>query len=38
MLENRIKFRHLQCFIEVARQGSVSRAADLLSLTQPAVS
>ncbi|MBM7456642.1 LysR family pca operon transcriptional activator [Oceanisphaera litoralis] len=38
MIENRIKFRHLQCFIEVARQNSVSRAADVLSLTQPAVS
>ncbi|MBL1375868.1 pca operon transcription factor PcaQ [Zobellella iuensis] len=38
MLENRIKFRHLQCFIEVARQNSVSRAADVLALTQPAVS
>ncbi len=38
MIENRIKFRHLQCFIEVARQNSVSRAADILSLTQPAVS
>ncbi|OYD22653.1 pca operon transcription factor PcaQ [Oceanimonas baumannii] len=38
MIENRIKFRHLQCFIEVARQNSVSRAADVLALTQPAVS
>ena len=38
MLENRIKFRHLQCFLEVTRQGSVGRAADVLALTQPAVS
>ncbi len=38
MLENRIKYRHLQCFLEVNRQGSVGRAADSLSLTQPAVS
>lgn len=34
---NRIKFRHLQTFIEVARQKSVGRAADVLSITQPAV-
>ncbi|AEF53463.1 pca operon transcription factor PcaQ [Marinomonas posidonica] len=38
MLENRIKYRHLQCFLEVTRQGSVVRAADALALTQPAVS
>ncbi len=38
MLENRIKYRHLQCFLEVARQGSVGGAADVLALTQPAVS
>ncbi|MFC6673365.1 pca operon transcription factor PcaQ [Marinobacterium aestuariivivens] len=38
MLENRIKYRHLQCFLEVARQGSVGRAAGMLALTQPAVS
>ena len=38
MLENRIKYRHLQCFLEVTRQGSVIRAADVLALTQPAVS
>jgi DNA-binding transcriptional LysR family regulator len=28
----------LRCFITVAREGSVSRAAALLHLTQPAVS
>lgn len=38
MMENRIKYRHLECFLEVTRQGSVVRAADILSLTQPAVS
>ncbi|SBS32228.1 HTH-type transcriptional regulator GbpR [Marinomonas aquimarina] len=38
MIENRIKYRHLECFLEVIRQGSVVRAADVLSLTQPAVS
>lgn len=38
IIDNRIKFRHLQCFIEVVRQGGVVRAANSLSLTQPAVS
>jgi len=32
-----IKFRHLQIFIEVARQKSVGRAADILAISQPAV-
>lgn len=36
-MDSRIKFRHLQTFIEVARQKSVGRAADVLSVTQPAV-
>jgi LysR family pca operon transcriptional activator len=36
-LDSRIKFRHLQTFIEVARQKSVGRAADVLAVTQPAV-
>lgn len=36
-MDNRIKFRHLQTFIEVARQKSVGKAADVLAVTQPAV-
>ncbi len=36
-LLRRIKLRHLETFVEVARQKSVSRAAESLNLTQPAV-
>lgn len=36
-LLRRVKLRHLEAFVEVARQKSVSRAADNLNLTQPAV-
>ena len=32
-----IKFRHLTTFLEVARQKSVGKAADILAVTQPAV-
>lgn len=38
MLDPRIKIRHLQCFLEVARLGHVGRAAEQLGVTQPAVS
>jgi LysR family pca operon transcriptional activator len=37
-VDSRIKFRHLQCFLEVARQGSVINAATTLAVSQPAVS
>ena len=38
MLDQRIKFRHLTCFLEVARLKSVVKAADILAISQPAVS
>lgn len=34
----RIKQRHLQCLVEVARAGSLTRAAEVLCVTAPAVS
>lgn len=34
----RPKQRHIDCFIAIVRQGSIARASELLSLTQPAVS
>jgi LysR family pca operon transcriptional activator len=37
-LDSRIKFRHLLCFIEVSRQGSLARAAEAMSVSQPAIS
>lgn len=36
--ERRIRFRHIRTFLEVARQRSVSRAAERLHTAQPAVS
>lgn len=38
MIDRRIKLRHIESFLAVARTKSLSRAADDLSLTQPAVS
>jgi LysR family pca operon transcriptional activator len=37
MTESRIRLRHLQAFLEVARQRSVARAADTLHVSPPAV-
>jgi LysR family pca operon transcriptional activator len=37
-LDQRVKYRHLQCFLEIARQRTVVKAAAALSVTQPAVS
>lgn len=34
---NRIKLRHLRCFMAIFRSGSISSAADALFLSQPAV-
>ncbi|WP_296428510.1 pca operon transcription factor PcaQ [Yoonia sp.] len=37
-MDRRIKFRHLEAFICIARAKSLKAAADMLNLTQPAVS
>ena len=38
MIDRRIKFRHIQCFVEICRAGSFKDAAAKLLLTQPAIS
>lgn len=38
MIDSRIRLRHLQAFLEIARRRSVSRTAEALHLTQPAIS
>jgi LysR family pca operon transcriptional activator len=38
MIDGRIKFRHLQCFLAVAKHGSLQKASVVLSITSPAVS
>ncbi|TMV05581.1 pca operon transcription factor PcaQ [Ruegeria sediminis] len=38
MIDRRIKFRHIQCFVEIAREQSLKRAAEKLFLSQPAIS
>ena len=37
-MDRRIKLRHLEAFVEIARLGSLKRAAERLHLTQPAIS
>ena len=38
MINRRIKFRHIQCFVEICRERSLKVAAEKLFLTQPAIS
>lgn len=38
LLDGRVKLRHLQCFLAVAHQRSLQKAAAALSVSQPAVS
>jgi LysR family pca operon transcriptional activator len=36
LIDPRVKLRHIACFLEVARLGSMVRAADALNMSQPA--
>lgn len=38
LLSRHLRLRHLRCFLEVARRGSLSAAADALHVSQPAAS
>lgn len=38
MIDRRIKFRHIQCFVEICGEKSLKIAAEKLFLTQPAIS
>ncbi|MEM9145708.1 MAG: pca operon transcription factor PcaQ [Pseudomonadota bacterium] len=38
MIDRRIKIRHVQALVEIARSGSLTQAAEALALSQPAVS
>ncbi|MGR3636391.1 MAG: pca operon transcription factor PcaQ [Shimia sp.] len=38
MIDRRIKFRHIHCFVEIVRHKSMKRAAEHLFLTQPSIS
>lgn len=38
MMDDRIKFRHLQCFLAVVQHGSLQKASGALAISQPAVS
>ena len=38
MVQNRIRMRHLRCFLAVAQLGSATRAAEALGTVQPSVS
>lgn len=37
-MENRLRFRHISCFLAIARERNLGRAAERLHLSQPAVS
>lgn len=38
MIDRRLKVRHMQAFVEIARKRSLKDAAEVLNLTQPAIS